>query len=32
MEYQLLDRDRLSWQYFCRLADVINNIPDRNTI
>ncbi|PHM60599.1 transposase [Xenorhabdus stockiae] len=29
MEYQLLDR--MSWQRFCRLTDVIN-IPDRNTI
>jgi transposase, IS5 family len=29
MEYQLLDR--LSWQRFCRLTDVIN-IPDRNTL
>ncbi|WP_041573906.1 IS5 family transposase [Xenorhabdus nematophila] len=28
-EYQLLDR--MSWQRFCRLTDVIN-IPDRNTI
>ncbi|REF27967.1 transposase-like protein DUF772 [Xenorhabdus cabanillasii] len=29
MEYQLLDR--MSWQRFCRLTNVIN-IPDRNTI